>query len=574
MSSAPRSNDEEEKKRQFPSLHTVGLVAQPPPREPPKPLLRTLEVRMIEVNRLSDINIIGQRFRAEVVVQLAFVDGNLDDHLKNPSDAFPLDGFGRPTFRPSAAWYMAQVDFNNAHEYKTLDKKIVPDGNDLLMNFRFEGLFSEVMEMQDFPCDVQELTMSLCFNTRTTGMMPLEIVNAPSLQTGIIEEGFVDGMMWDLYRGLDSRPGAVGRTEDRMFPTLEMVMIVGRQPTFFLLNLWLPVFFFVPMAMLQFAVPRETVADRLSVSLAIVLTAVAHKYSMTSLVPAISYLTFLDKYVISSLLLIVVITFQGLIGSVEIFYCRTQAVWEEDNVTSVARRLASRTGLSDGMERVPLGYYDADCPPSKSGPFGKFDWIDTAFLLVDVMLWLILQGWSLVYFYHTRHSFDRMVAKIKESQEQKREIAEKSMRKGQHSNAPKPLAPPPPATILSKVGEAPAKPAAPKRALSRSKSDLIMARMPAKEMAPSSCDEVNDETERGGMQEQQREERPPMRFATSTTTPTRQAPSLSRWRAATPARVMVASSPQYAGGQGGGIAAIAHAARDRERSVTFAGADL
>ena len=66
------------------------------------------------------------------------------------------------------------------------------------MNFRFEGLFSEVMEMQDFPCDVQELTMSLCFNTRTTGMMPLEIVNTPSLQTGIIEEGFVDGMMWDL----------------------------------------------------------------------------------------------------------------------------------------------------------------------------------------------------------------------------------------------------------------------------------------------------------------------------------------------------------------------------------------
>ena len=86
MTAAPRSNDVEEKKRQFPSLHTVGLVAQPPPREPPKPLLRTLEVRMIEVNRLSDINIIGQRFRAEVVVQLAFVDGNLDDHLKNPSD--------------------------------------------------------------------------------------------------------------------------------------------------------------------------------------------------------------------------------------------------------------------------------------------------------------------------------------------------------------------------------------------------------------------------------------------------------------------------------------------------------
>ena len=52
----------------------------------------------------------------------------------------------------------------------------------------------------------------------------------------------------------------------------------------------LPVFFFVPMAMLQFSVPRSETANRLSVSLAIVLTAVAHKYSMMALVPQLSYM--------------------------------------------------------------------------------------------------------------------------------------------------------------------------------------------------------------------------------------------------------------------------------------------
>jgi hypothetical protein len=53
------------------------------------------------------------------------------------------------------------------------------------------------VELEDFPFDVQDLTVSLAFNTRTKGMMPLEIVNAPTIRTGIVAEGFVDGKMWN-----------------------------------------------------------------------------------------------------------------------------------------------------------------------------------------------------------------------------------------------------------------------------------------------------------------------------------------------------------------------------------------
>ena len=88
-------------------------------------------MRLVEVNRLSDIDIIGQRFKAEVVIQLAFEKGAADVHLSSKDDGFPLDGWGRPTFRPSAGWYMNQVDFNNALEYKTLDKNVFVSGDDV-----------------------------------------------------------------------------------------------------------------------------------------------------------------------------------------------------------------------------------------------------------------------------------------------------------------------------------------------------------------------------------------------------------------------------------------------------------
>lgn len=57
--------------------------------------------------------------------------------------------------------------------------------------------FVLAVELEDFPFDVQDLTMSLAFNTRTKGMMPLKIVTSPDLRTSIAEEGFVDGKMWN-----------------------------------------------------------------------------------------------------------------------------------------------------------------------------------------------------------------------------------------------------------------------------------------------------------------------------------------------------------------------------------------
>ena len=429
------------------SLKTIARAVAPPKREMPKPVMRTLVTRLVEVNRLWDIDIIGQRFKAEFVVQLAFEGSAKDKDLNKLSDAsFPLDGFGRPTFRPSAAWYMAQVDFNNALEYRTLDKNIFISENDIVMTLRFEGTFSEVMELENYPCDVQELTMSLAFNTRTTGMMPLEIINSPKLSTGVVSEGFVDGKLWDLHNELDVRPGTTGNTADRLFPALEMVCLVGRQPWFVIFNVALPVFFFVPMAILQFAVPRYMTADRLSVSLAIVLTTIAHKYSMSTLVPQLSYLTFLDKYVLASTMLIILITFEGAaLGMVETVYCRLQAyyvdpdgdeVGEDRGPNAVRYRLlvakAAAQTSSDGVDlsEDSFGYLDTEiCPPRSVGPLGVFDYIDFGCFCANWLAWLLIQLWALRRFLKERGTFKRQVTTIEKHKEEA--LAEVQRRKRQ-----------------------------------------------------------------------------------------------------------------------------------------------
>jgi hypothetical protein len=242
--------------------------------------------------------------------------------------------------------------------------------------------------------------------------------------------------MLAVHTELDIRPGTVGSSDDRKFPSLEMVALVGRRPKFYVLNAALPVFFFVPMALLQFCCARDQTDGRLSVSLAIVLTAVAHKYSITTLVPAISYLTYLDKFVFSSASLLILITLQGgLIGSFENLYCRTQAVYEEPGDAAIRRLVAGGGAITNQGEnptmtsRQPLYFLDEDCPFASYGAFNKFDWIDASCLSFDLICWLTVQAWAAQYYMRIVNNFTSRVNKINAAREEDKRRAQKELSK-------------------------------------------------------------------------------------------------------------------------------------------------
>ena len=55
-------------------------------------------------------------------------------------------------------------------------------GDDLLVMVRHEGTFTEVFELDHYPCDQQALTMTLNINVRTSGPVPVELVVGKSIK--------------------------------------------------------------------------------------------------------------------------------------------------------------------------------------------------------------------------------------------------------------------------------------------------------------------------------------------------------------------------------------------------------
>lgn len=83
----------------------------------------------------------------------------------------------------------------------------------------------------------------------------------------------------------------------------------------------------------SFAVPVDTVGDRLAASLALVLTCSAYKFSVAAMVPAVSYLTLLDKYVLTcSAYLAFVVAENALVGWLAL---RHQYDGEEEHAEAV-----------------------------------------------------------------------------------------------------------------------------------------------------------------------------------------------------------------------------------------------
>merc|ERR1719230_2514937 len=107
------------------------------------------------------------------------------------------------------------------------------------------------------------------------------------------------------------------RFAEDLYPTIVISARVYRRQGFVLLNVALPMSVFVLLSVLQFAVPPDEQDSRLAVTLTLVLTAAAYKYTVAGMMPSISYLTFMDQYVMACFLIICLLVAEGaLVGMV------------------------------------------------------------------------------------------------------------------------------------------------------------------------------------------------------------------------------------------------------------------
>ncbi|XP_074642258.1 cys-loop ligand-gated ion channel-like isoform X3 [Tubulanus polymorphus] len=174
---------------------------------------------------------------------------------------------------------------------------------------RLKGTFAENLELKHFPFDTQDLSITVASERSDK---ELDLVEDPNKLSCINVQTFVDAQEWDLHSHVEvNKKSSLKEFSGTPYRSPAMVFTcrAGRRPGFFIWNILLVMFFICCLIFATFSVNEELVQNRLQLSFTLVLTAVAFKFVVNQSLPKISYLTYLDKYILVSMTLLILVNF-------------------------------------------------------------------------------------------------------------------------------------------------------------------------------------------------------------------------------------------------------------------------
>jgi len=188
--------------------------------------------------------------------------------------------------------------------------EIQPDGS-VTYRQKLWGRFSQPLRLQDFPFDRQELSIHIV----TPGLHEDEIKIVPLMRNqneiSNLAETFslpdFDVVSWKAaprpYYPMAGDVGVAG---------FEMKLHVARQPTYYVLKVIVPLCLIVIMSWLPRWIDLEQTGTNIGVSTSAFLTLVAYLFAITVLLPRVSYVTRMDRFILLSTLTV----FTGLLHTV------------------------------------------------------------------------------------------------------------------------------------------------------------------------------------------------------------------------------------------------------------------
>ncbi|XP_071788742.1 gamma-aminobutyric acid receptor subunit beta-3-like isoform X1 [Asterias amurensis] len=264
------------------------------PREDGRKIYARVRCNVICV---GEIDTVKQEFNAEIYLAVTW---------KEPT----VKGLKREDVDWAEQWSPC-VYFFNATTIEKMDCKhnIIypenePDGvPDAQVSYRMKATFKASMRLHDFPFDHQELKIKLMSDWPITDV---EFVKDMNIKDSIRLDTFTADEEWELSKHVIAQPVVEDKAKTgshRQYPIYHLSMHVRRKSGFYLWNVGLILLMILLLCFTSFAVSADEPADRLSVTVTLLLTAVAFKYVVSQSLPTISYLTLLDKYVLCGLIL-------------------------------------------------------------------------------------------------------------------------------------------------------------------------------------------------------------------------------------------------------------------------------
>ncbi|XP_033625235.1 uncharacterized protein LOC117288467 [Asterias rubens] len=216
-----------------------------------------------------------------------------------------------------------RIVFTNAEEIKKMECKhrIKPADDehgepDVYFTYRLRATFKTSMYLKTFPVDFQKLSIKLMSDWPETDV---EFVKDTNIKDSIRMDTFSGSHEWELIPAVSAAPIKGNREESsshRVYPVYHISMYAKRKGLYYFWNLTLVLMLIISLSFASFAVAADQPEDRLSVTLTLLLTAVAFKYVAAQSLPPISYLTLLDKYVIFCLVFQCIAVCQNAVASV------------------------------------------------------------------------------------------------------------------------------------------------------------------------------------------------------------------------------------------------------------------
>jgi hypothetical protein len=265
---------------------------------------------------LDEINTVAQTFRADVYVEfrLRSITSEPDEHLVNEL----LRCYG---FRENMLELMMTVEKLEEERWSALTSSSTRPGTyDYTLKLRTKAVFAEQYELESFPFDEQDLHVCVTLNIPVLRAVLVENLEFPSVMMhrtfqqktvfNIVNDEVLDMM---ISKSDPSESGA-----GFVYPRATFSTTLSRQGGYYVTNVVMPMTVLTYLAGISAGAvdadgQRLSTADRLSVTLTLLLTAVAYKFIVATSLPQVSYLTSLDTYVLVCFLFMLIIVIENVV---------------------------------------------------------------------------------------------------------------------------------------------------------------------------------------------------------------------------------------------------------------------
>jgi len=273
---------------------------------------------------IFSVDSVTQTFEVDVVLRLRWMEPATERVLSHFTELQAADGkqynVSKKDFMDNCWDPQFQFpncrDFSNAEEWVKMDR--AGEQIHVCWAVRFHSTkFTCVFDLRNFPFDQQSLVIRVSSTWDEKKVQfranPVDPVLQSygdynlqdySLTTGRVVDVTSRDSRDDCYT---TRSDAGSSTSGVRYNSAFLIQVVARNPGFYLLNLYLPTFLISSCSFACFAFVVDEFAGRSAILVTLLLTVVAFKQVIGQHLPRLPYLTYLDRYVLTGLSLVVIV---------------------------------------------------------------------------------------------------------------------------------------------------------------------------------------------------------------------------------------------------------------------------